>query len=89
MDNRPILVVDDDADFAEAMQESLEQRDYQVKLAGTGEQAISLIDNNGINIVLLDIRLPNMSGIQVYRYLRLHRPSLPVIFITAFWDSSH
>lgn len=60
---KPILIVEDDTDIAEACKELLEDEGYRVEVAGTGEQAISFLENEEQPcLVLLDLRLPDIQG---------------------------
>jgi len=77
-----ILVVEDDPAIAYAITCLLDDR-YQLYLAQTGEKALALFQRQrDIALVLLDYRLPDMSGLEVLQKIKSARPSLPVIFIT-------
>ncbi len=67
---RSILLVDDDSDAAEALAAALDLRDYQVTVALTGAQALAHARVGVIDICLLDIHLPDMSGYQLALELR-------------------
>ncbi|BDG59088.1 response regulator [Caldinitratiruptor microaerophilus] len=78
-----ILVVDDEKNIRLMMQECLEQAGYQVDSAVDGEHALEKIAARGYDLVLLDLRLPGMSGMEVLRQARGRRPDQPVVMITA------
>lgn len=78
-----ILLVEDEPDVASFVQQGLEEEGYTVHWAKTGQRGLEYIRQSAIDCVLLDIRLPDLSGIEVCKRLRLHRPDLPVMMLTA------
>lgn len=62
MNSKTILVVDDDVEMALIMEEILKKRGYDVVLAHDGLQAIEKSKNNGVDLILLDVRMPFFSG---------------------------
>jgi len=83
-----ILVVDDEATMRRLLEKLLRMEGYEVALAGSGEQALAELQRAGADTVLLDMRMPGMSGLEVCRQIRSHPRSLhtPVVFITAVND---
>ncbi|MFH1386842.1 MAG: sigma-54 dependent transcriptional regulator [bacterium] len=77
-----ILVVDDEQSLRDSMQMLLEER-YQVFLAGSGKEAINVIKKNRIDLVLLDIMLPEISGLEVLKIIKSLDDSIEVIMVTA------
>jgi len=80
-----LLVVDDDEMNRDMLARRLERRQYEVKVAAGGRQALELLEKQPFDAVLLDIEMPEMSGIEVLKTLRrTYQPSqLPIIMITA------
>lgn len=80
-----ILVVDDDAQVQRSIKRILEEDNYSVITASSGEEALALIANNPPDLVVLDIIMPEMDGIEVCRRIRADPFSarLPVLFLTA------
>jgi len=80
-----ILVVEDEADLAELVSFNLEQAGYSVRTAGDGQTALSLITEDPPDLVVLDIMLPDLSGIEVCRRIRQNPDTkrLPVVMLTA------
>jgi DNA-binding response OmpR family regulator len=80
-----ILVVDDDRDVAQTIELALRRRDFRVTLAYSGVEAIKLLRRYKPDLVILDVLMPGMSGLEVCRRLRANEStaSLPVIFLTA------
>ena len=77
-----ILTVDDDALMRRSLTYTLEQAGYRVSSAGTGEDALAQIDVEPPDLMLLDIGLPGMDGLEVLRQVQ-QRCDIPVIFLTA------
>jgi len=85
MKKKRILAVDDDPSALGALRQILAQKGYEVLTAADGESALALLDTEDIDLALLDVTLPGMSGYDVCRIIR-QQPStqdLPVIFLTA------
>lgn len=78
-----ILLVEDEADVASFIRQGLEEEDYRVSWAESGRRGLEYVRQGHIDLVLLDIRLPDMSGLEVCQQLRLHRPDVPVMMLTA------
>lgn len=83
-----ILVVDDEATMRRLLEKLLKLEGYDVVLANTGEQALQELFTRGADTVLLDMRMPGMSGLEVCRQIRSHprTSNTPVVFITAVND---
>jgi two-component system response regulator RegX3 len=77
-----VLVVEDEASFSEALAYVLEKEGFEVTVADTGDSAIKAFDNNGADLVLLDLMLPGLSGTEVCKQLRA-RADVPIIMLTA------
>lgn len=76
-----ILIVDDVADTRLVVASALNREGFEVDQAGGGEAALAMIDRHGPDLVLLDINMPGMSGLDVMRELRAHQ-DIPVILVT-------
>jgi two-component system KDP operon response regulator KdpE len=77
-----ILVVEDDTSFAKVLGTSLRTHGYRVQVAKTGEQALNRIERDPPAVVLLDLRLPGIDGIEVCRRLRSWT-AVPIVVLTA------
>lgn len=77
-----ILIVDDEAKIVEVVQSYLEDRGYSVYSAGDSSQALALFDEVHPSLVILDLMLPDMSGEEICRRLRL-KSRVPIIMLTA------
>lgn len=78
-----IILVEDEAEIASFIRQGLAEEGYEVTWAVEGEQALELLGADSADLVLLDIRLPGMSGIDVLTALREERMDLPVMMLTA------
>jgi len=82
-----ILVVDDEEDIREAIKDSLSEADFNVYKATTGDEALEIVKNNAINLVILDINMPGLDGFSVLRRLR-QSDSIPVIMLSVRQDET-
>jgi DNA-binding response OmpR family regulator len=80
---RRILVVEDDRTLRQALTFNLEREGYQVRAAVDGQQALDTARAGSLDLILLDIMLPGMSGTEVLRVLRSEGISTPVIILSA------
>ncbi len=78
-----ILIVEDNAVLADGLQRSLRQSAYTVECAATGEEADAKLSNQTYSLVILDLGLPRMDGLEVLRYLRARGSRTPVLILTA------
>src|SRR5215510_7691810 len=83
--NATLLLVDDDAMNRDALSRRLERSGYRVLLAEGGAEALEIARTQAVDLVLLDVMMPGMSGIDTLRLLRESRSlaELPVIMVTA------
>lgn len=77
-----ILIADDDSNICELLRMYLEKEDYEVVLAGNGEEALSQFDTATPDLILLDVMMPKLDGWQVCREIR-KKSECPIIMITA------
>ena len=81
-----ILVVEDEPALLEILSDMLERFDYDVRLAGTAADAYAIAASERPNAILLDINLPDATGTQTLDELRVLRPDVPIIIVTANAD---
>jgi len=84
--SRRILIVDDDADIRASLGEALTERHFDVEVASDGLTALPLIERFGPDLVLCDVRMPEINGLSLLELIRERRPSVDVILMTAFDD---
>ncbi len=87
---RSIIIVEDDEDIADSIRYNLEREGFRVRLAGTGEDALSLILGGPPSLILLDLNLPGMNGFEICRRLRAEAPTVkvPILMLTARADET-
>jgi two-component system alkaline phosphatase synthesis response regulator PhoP len=88
--SRSIVIVEDDEDIADSIRYNLEREGFRVRVAATGEEALNLIFDGPPGLVLLDLNLPHMSGLEMCRRLRLESKTakVPILIVTARADES-
>lgn len=79
-----ILIVEDEDSQRELYAAELEDEGYEVHQAPNGEVAVKLVNNNKYDCVILDIRMPEMDGIEALGKILSHEKKLPVIIYTAY-----
>jgi len=77
-------VVDDEAVVRNGIRRALEGRGMTSVLAATGEEGLSLLEHQAFDLVLLDIRMPDLDGVTVLHHIRSRHPGTPVIMITGY-----
>ncbi len=77
-----VLAVDDEEAFREVIMSLLSEEGYPVTTAIDGVEAINLLQQNLFDVILLDIRMPKVDGVEVIKYLREHMPDAQVIMLT-------
>ena len=77
-----VLVADDDPAFRESLEEVLGQRGYRVCVASTGEEAVEKVMAGGIDLLALDLRLPVLSGLEVYLELKKRGHVVPTVIMS-------
>jgi DNA-binding response OmpR family regulator len=81
-----ILVVDDEPEVRLVLTEFLESRGFEVTTAESGAKALAVVDSIKPHVVLLDVTMPEMNGIETLKQLAALKPGLPIIMVTANAD---
>jgi len=84
-----VLVADDDPDFASSIEPILQRNGYVVEIARNGGVALEKASAPGLNCIILDLRMPLLSGLEVYLKLKETGAAVPTIFVTGFVDDNH
>ena len=82
MKNLKILLVDDEEEFVTTLAERLELRGLQARAALNGEAALQMIEADTPEIVILDVLMPGLGGLEVLRRIKAQHPKIPVILLT-------
>jgi DNA-binding NtrC family response regulator len=78
-----VLIVDDEEVLRDVLEVVLRREGFDIVTAASGEEALSLLDGEEVDLAILDVMLPGISGIDTLRAMRISNPHLPVIVITA------
>ena len=84
MDSLRIFIVDDDVDFAEALAEIIKAEGYDVECAHTGAEAVARFRENDFDIAFMDVKLPDMNGVESLFEIRRLKPDAKVMMMTGF-----
>ncbi len=84
MTGAKILVVDDEVVIREGLRRTLESEGNQVVASATGFAAVELLQRETFHLVITDLKMPGMNGLEVLRAIRVLQPEVPVIFITGY-----
>lgn len=82
MKNFKVLLVDDEQEFIETLSERLKMRDLDTKLALDGEQALEAVRDDEPDVMLLDLKMPGMDGMEVLRKVKKAFPGVQVVMLT-------
>lgn len=85
-----ILIVDDTDIILELLQLQLENESYKITTASSGKEALDILNTNGFDLILLDIEMPEMSGIDLLKLIRSNENTcnIPIFMLTAQNDTS-
>jgi len=79
-----LLIVDDDPNIRLLFSETLKMDGYDVKTASTGSQALQMIFENKFNLLILDIKMPGIHGLEILRKVREKGSKIPIVICSAF-----
>jgi two-component system, OmpR family, response regulator CpxR len=81
-----VLLVDDESQFIEALAERLQLRGFEARVANDGPAALDLLEKDRLKLVVLDLRMPEMDGLEVLRHIKEKWPTTQVIIATGHGD---
>ncbi len=79
-----ILIVDDQPEVATTLADILQAKGFKVLLAGSGEEALQILHTQAVDILLTDVRMPDINGVELYREARKTTPNLTTYLMTAY-----
>ncbi len=79
-----ILVVDDNKLIRRALREAINREDFEVLEGENGKQALQKFEENHLDLLVMDIKMPDTDGMEVLRKIRVVNKELPIIIITAY-----
>ncbi len=77
-----LLLVDDEEGYVSVLAKRLSKRDFQVKTALSGSEAIRILRNESFDLAVLDLKMEDMDGIEVLKIFKVMEPQMPVIILT-------
>ena len=89
MEKFKILLVDDEEEFVESLAERLSIRDLGPDIVYNGEQALSFVQVQEPDVMVLDLRMPGISGMEVLSQIRKNHPDIQVIMLTGHGNKDH
>ena len=87
MDNLKVCIVDDEEEFVTTLAERLELRGFKAQIATNGETALHLIETDPPHVVVLDVMMSGMGGLEVLQRIKERNPQIPVILLTGHGDT--
>ena len=82
-----LLITDDDTGFREALREAFQPRGFRTLLAGDGEEALRIVRTSEVHLVLLDMHMPKLTGLETLRLVKQFKAMLPCILMSAQLDT--
>jgi DNA-binding NtrC family response regulator len=79
-----ILIVDDEPNMRLTLSDIMIDEGYEVQTAASGEEAVRLCENNNYDIVLMDVRMPGIDGVEAFKAIRRHKEGVKVILMSAY-----
>lgn len=83
-EKRKILVVDDEEGFCRNLKDILEMENYEVTTAYDGFKGLELVKRNGFDLIIMDVKMPVMDGVETFKKMKKIVPNTPVIMVTAY-----
>jgi len=82
MDAIHVMLVDDEAEFLDTLMKRMRKRNLNITGAGSGEDALSLLNRRPVDIVVLDVRMPGIDGLETLKKIKKQYPLIEVIMLT-------
>ena len=79
-----ILIVDDEPNMLRTLADILHEEGFEVSTAASGEQAVEMCAANDYSVVLMDVRMPGIDGMEAFRRIRRVKASVPVVLMSAY-----
>ncbi len=79
-----VLLVDDEKEFLEIMSERMEERGMEVTTAESADQALSIIEKESFDAIIMDFQMPGMDGMEALKAIKNKKPELQIILLTGY-----
>jgi two-component system, OmpR family, alkaline phosphatase synthesis response regulator PhoP len=87
--NKKVLIVEDDKDFRFILQINFSKEGFSVVTAENGEEGLSLVEKEKPDLIILDILMPTMDGIEMAKQVKQKGINIPIVFLTNMSDIDH
>jgi DNA-binding response OmpR family regulator len=81
-DSIKVLLVDDEEEFVTTLAERLEMRGFDPSIAISGDQALSMVQDKAFDLIVLDLMMPGIGGLEVMKQIKSADPEMPIILLT-------
>jgi DNA-binding NtrC family response regulator len=81
---KSVMVIDDELGYRQMLELDLNRQGYRVVTAGGGAEALSLLEKDRVDIVVTDMKMPKMSGLDTMTAIRKKFPDLPIVLMTGY-----
>ncbi len=81
---KPILIVDDNPNMSSLLSDMLEVFDFASERAGDGQEALNKLEGQTFSMVITDMRMPNMTGLELIEKIKTKYPKIPVVLISGY-----
>src|SRR5699024_8012948 len=84
-----VLIVEDDVRVAQLISRVMQKNEYQTTIAYDGKYSMELVQSNDFNLIITDIILPELNGVEFCKKVRIIKPHIPIIMLTALGTTNH
>lgn len=81
---KSVMVIDDELGYRQMLELDLTRQGYRVLTAGGGAEALTMLDKESVDIVVTDMKMPKMSGLDTMTAIRKKFPTLPIVLMTGY-----
>jgi len=82
--NEKVLLVDDEEEFVETLAERMRTRGMDVSTSNSGANALQLVDDEDFDVVVLDLKMPGVDGLEALKRIKRRRPDIQVVLLTGY-----
>lgn len=84
-----VLIVEDDTRVAELIRRVMQEKDYEITIAYDGQEALELVQSQDFGLIITDIILPKLNGVDFCKKVSIIKPDIPIIMLTALGTTNH